>query len=104
MRQYVCFLLLLCVVPSRAVQPHDNGPYPAAQGTTTYTLTSPFYRMTLVQAAPGTLVQLIDAYKSQFRALKAAGDEEVTVSGIGSRTGKNERTAQLRNTALGGHR
>src|SRR5207244_2708665 len=35
----------------------------------------PLYRITLVQAAPGKLLEVIDAYKQQFAALQAAGEE-----------------------------
>lgn len=76
MRGYLCFFLLICAVGSAAAQspnPSSNG---SAQAANTYTLTSPFYRMTLVQAAPGRFVELVDAYKSQFAALKASGEEE----------------------------
>src|SRR5689334_14383356 len=34
------------------------------------------YKVTLVQAAPGKLPELIDVYKTQFADLKSAGDEE----------------------------
>ncbi len=34
-----------------------------------------FYKVTLVQAAPGKLVELIDLYKTRAKALQEAGDE-----------------------------
>lgn len=58
MLRRLVLLLLLCT-PAFAQQPQP-----------TY-----LYRATLVQAAPGKLLELIDLYKSHFAALSAAHDE-----------------------------
>jgi hypothetical protein len=54
------FLLLLCSVFAGNARAADN-PY--------------LYKVTLVQAAPGRLMELIDVYKSQAAELKQAGGE-----------------------------
>ena len=54
------FLLFLCSVFAGECRAADN-PY--------------LYKVTLVQAAPGKLLDLIDVYKSQAAELKQAGDE-----------------------------
>lgn len=57
MRKLLTFLIVvLCATQSRAASP-----YP--------------YRVTLVQAAPGKLTELVDLYKSRFAADQSAGDE-----------------------------
>jgi hypothetical protein len=57
----VVFVLVVCLM-SLAAKPTRKMP-------------APLYRMTLVQAAPGKLSELIAAYKKQFAALQAIGDE-----------------------------
>jgi hypothetical protein len=56
-RCLLVLLLLCCAVPAMAA----DTPY--------------LYRVTLVQAAPGKLPELIDFYKTWFAALKDVGDE-----------------------------
>src|SRR6266481_10043057 len=56
----VVFLILTCVCCIAGASAADN-PY--------------LYKVTLVQAAPGKLLDLIDLYKSQAAELKQAGDE-----------------------------
>jgi hypothetical protein len=58
MRKLLAVLVFLIAIPS------------------SYAATSQyFYKVTLVQAAPGKLMELIDLYKKQATALQAAGDE-----------------------------
>lgn len=66
--RHVLVLILCCCAFAAAPQ--------AAQPAVPVT-TQPryLYRVTLAQAAPGKLLELIDLYKSQADALKAAGDE-----------------------------
>src|SRR5438270_7128001 len=60
MRKQAVFLLLLCSFLAQAARAADN-PY--------------LYKVTLVQAAPGRLLDLIDLYKPRAAELKQAGDE-----------------------------
>jgi len=54
------FLLLICVASTAGARAADN-PY--------------LYKVTLVQAAPGKLLDLIDLYKARTAAYQPAGDE-----------------------------
>jgi hypothetical protein len=60
MRKQAVFLLVLCSFLAQAARAVDN-PY--------------LYKVTLVQAAPGRLLDLIDLYKARAAELKQAGDE-----------------------------
>jgi hypothetical protein len=60
MRKQAVFLLLLCSFLAKGTHAADN----------TY-----LYKVTLVQAAPGRLVDLIDLYKARATELKQAGEE-----------------------------
>src|SRR6476646_10164600 len=60
MRKQAVFLLVLCSFLAQAARAADN-PY--------------LYKVTLVQAAPGKLLDLIDLYKSRAAELKQTGDE-----------------------------
>jgi hypothetical protein len=60
MRKQAVFLLVLCSILAEAARAADN-PY--------------LYKVTLVQAAPGRLLDLIDLYKARAAELKQAGDE-----------------------------
>src|SRR6476661_908815 len=60
MRKQAVFLLLLCSLLGEGARAADN-PY--------------LYKVTLVQAAPGKLLDLIDLYKARAAELKQAGDE-----------------------------
>jgi hypothetical protein len=60
MRKQAVFLLVLCSILAQAARAADN-PY--------------LYKVTLVQAAPGKLLDLIDLYKARAAELKQAGDE-----------------------------
>ena len=60
MRKQAVFLLVLCSFLAQAARAADN-PY--------------LYKVTLVQAAPGRLLDLIDLYKARAAELKQGGDE-----------------------------
>ena len=60
MRKQALLLLVLCSILAQAARAADN-PY--------------LYKVTLVQAAPGRLLDLIDLYKARAAELKQAGDE-----------------------------
>jgi len=58
MRKFLAVLVFLIAIPNSYAAPSQY-----------------FYKVTLVQAAPGKLMELIDLYKKQATALQAAGDE-----------------------------
>ena len=60
MRKQTVFLLVLCSFLAEAAHAADN---------------AYLYKVTLVQAAPGKLLDLIDLYKARAAELKQAGDE-----------------------------
>lgn len=64
-RRIAFFILLLCAAPftspARATAATAENPY--------------LYKVTLVQAAPGKLLELIDLYKTRSAAYQGAGDE-----------------------------
>ncbi len=59
MRRWILLLLILCLLPAAAQPARPQ-----------------LYRITLLQAAPGRLLELIDAYQKYFAALQAAGVEQ----------------------------
>jgi len=64
------FLFCCCASAAFAVPPQASPSFAPAT-----TLTPYLYKVSLVQAAPGKLLDLIDVYKSQAAELKQAGDE-----------------------------
>jgi hypothetical protein len=60
MRKQAVFLMVLCSFLAKAAHAADN---------------AYLYKVTLVQAAPGKLLDLIELYKTQAELVKAAGDE-----------------------------
>jgi hypothetical protein len=60
MRKQAVFLMVLCSFLANAAHAADN---------------AYLYKVTLVQAAPGKLLDLIELYKTQAELVKAAGDE-----------------------------
>jgi len=60
MRKQAVFLMVMCSFLAKAAHAADN---------------AYLYKVTLVQAAPGKLLDLIELYKTQAELLKAAGDE-----------------------------
>jgi hypothetical protein len=69
-RHLSILLFLCCHAAAFASAPQ------AAQPSVPATTQTPYlYKVGLVQAAPGKMVELIELYKSQADALKAAGDE-----------------------------
>jgi hypothetical protein len=70
--RYVWVLLFLCcgAAAAFAVAPQEPQRFVAVTTQTPY-----LYKVTLAQAAPGKLLELIELYKTQAELVKAAGDE-----------------------------